>query len=312
MAKQSKNHITKHKKRKKIATLRRNVLILVVLIIIVINIMPKSKSTEIALILNNEEITESLSEKLFNADNIVYMSYADVSKYIDKTIYKENENTIITTSIKKVACLDIGNNTITINGAEKKLGSGPIRVNEKIFLPISELESVYDIDFEFSNTSNIAVIDNLSTQKKIATAKKKVSIKKDKNIFSKTLCKVRKDEKVVYIHEEGTWSRVMSKEGYIGYVKTSNLIDIETEREEFKIEEKITNDSNYLEKDVSKIDISSFKKRQELVQSILLETIKKDKTQIKIIGNAQEEGFKRLVIEAIPIFNECGLKCEFE
>lgn len=310
MTKYIKKYKTKHKKQIKTAKLIRNIIIIIILILVYICIKPKKKNTDILLVLNNEEITSKLSDRLFNANNIVFMSYEDIASFIDKTIYKEDDKTIITTSSKKVARLEIENNTIMINGAEKQINSGPIKINEKIFLPISELESVYDIDFQYSKTSNIVIIEDLSIQKKVATAKKKISIKEDKSLFSKTLDKVKKGEKVVYIEQDDKWSKVMSQEGYIGYVNTNKLIDIAVEREEFKMDEK-SDDNKYLEKDIFSKDISSFEKRQDLIDTIFTEAIKKEKKQIRIKGNIEDENFKRFEIEAVPIFNECGLKCEF-
>ena len=304
-------------KNKKIHTTRRtnNIKIIGFIIIAVIIFFAfKSRTNtqleEISLIINNNDVTQDLSNKLFNVDNMVYMSFNDISKYIDKTIYLENENLIITTSSKKVASLKLDNNTITINGSEKMISGKPIKANENIYLPISELESVYDIDFKYFKESNKAIIDDLSTKKVIATAKKKIAIKKDKKMFSNTLTKVNKNDKVVYLSEDGKWSKVMSKYGYIGYVKTNNLIDIVTEREEFKIQDK-NSDEQYLEKDISKEDISSFEKRNLLIQNVFTDAIKRDIKNIKLIYREQNEFIERLKIEAVPIFNECSLNCEF-
>ena len=310
MGKHKKVHRTKLPKKQKI--LRKNglIVLLILIIIFTVKVFFKPNLAEISLILNNKDITQNLSNKLFNVDNIVYMSFEDISKYIDNTIYLEDENLIITTSNKKVSSLKVDNNIITINGAEKIIAGSPIKVNENIFIPISELESVYDIDFDYYSSSNKAIIDDLSTKKVIATTKKKIAIKEDKNIFSKTLAKVKKEEKVTYIAEEGKWSRVMSKEGYIGYVKTDKLINITTEREEFKIQNN-TGKSEYYERDISNEDISNFNKRKELIQDIFTEAIKNDKINIKLFFKEQSIHFERLIIEAIPIFNECGLNCEF-
>ena len=310
MSKHKKKGKIRQKKRCKSNKLRRNIAILVLLLLIVIKVSYKQKNTEISLILNNEEITQDLSNGLFNVDEVVYMSFHDILKYIDKTIYLENDNRIITTSSKKVASLEIGKSEITINGSEKSILDGPIKINENIFLPISELESVYDMNFDYSKHSNIAIIEDLSTKKTIATAKKKLKIKKDKSLFSKTLTKVKKEDIVVYISEEGNWSKVMTGDGYIGYVKTKKLSNIVAEREEFKVEETIKN-GGILEKDITNKDISNFEKREELIENIFTEAIKNDKMQIKIICKGQNESFERLEIEAKPVFNECGINSEF-
>lgn len=307
MSKHSQKHETKHKINKSKVI---GVIALVVFIILIINLIPKDNHTDISLVLNNEEISEELSDKLLQVGNTIYMSYEDVTRYIDKTIYKEDDETIITTSSKKVACLKVDNSTILVNGAEVNLEAGVIKVNEKIYLPISELKSVYDIDFNFSSKSNIAVIDDLSTQKKIATSKGNISIKKEKSIFSKTLDKVKKGETVTYIEEDGKWSKVISKEGYIGFVKTSKLKDINIDREEFKFEDNYI-EGNYLEKDISKMDISKFEKRQDIIQKIFIEAMNKEKMYVKIISNENDTYYERMKIEAIPVFRECGIKCEF-
>ena len=309
MSKHKKKHSTKNKKRHNPSKLKRYIIIILIILLIIIKVFSNQKNTEISIILNNEEITQDLSNRLFEADNIVYMSFEDISKYIDKTIYKE-DNLIITTSSKKVASLELEKSKITINGSEKTILAGPIKIEENIFLPISELQSVYDIDFSYSRSSNIATIDDLSTKKVVATAKNKLSIKKEKSFFSKTLTKVKKEDTVVYISEEGKWSKVMTKDGYIGYVKTKKLTNVKTEREEFKIEEG-TKNNEYLEKDITDKDITNFKKRQELIENIFTEAIKNDKMQIKLICKGQDENFKRLEIEAKPVFNECGISSEF-
>ncbi len=310
MTKHKKKDKVKHKKKLKAIKFIRNIVIVVILLLIVINVSSKKKNTEISLILNNEEVTQHLSNQLFNVDEVIYMCLEDVLKYIDKTIYIENDNLIITTSSKKLASLEIGKNEITINGSKKSIIAGPIKMNEKIFLPISELESVYDINFNYFKSSNIAIIEDLSTKKTVATAKKRLNVKKEKSLFSKILTKVKKDDIVVYISEEGNWSKVMTKEGYIGYVKTKKLTNIVDEREELNVKENITN-SEFIEKDITNKDISNFAKREELIRNIFTEAIENDKMQIRVICKGQDENFKRLEIEAKPVFNECGINSEF-
>lgn len=307
MSKHSQKHDTKHKKKMPKFV---KIIVLIIIAIVIFNLIPKDNHKNISLVLNNKDISEELSDKLLQVDNIIYMSYEDISKYIDKTIYKEDNETIITTSNKKVACLKFDSSTILVNGSEVDLDAGLIKFNEKIYLPISELKNVYDIEFEFSNKSNIAVIEDLSTQKKIATVKKNLSIKKDKSIFSKTLDKANKGDKITYIEEDGKWSKVISKEGYIGFVKTSRLKDINIAREEFKFQEDYTDD-NCLEKDISEMDLSNFEKRQDIIKKIFTEAINKEKKCVKIMSNQNDNYFARIKIEAVPVFRECGIKCEF-
>lgn len=311
MTKKSKKQKTKHKKKLIIPkNIKVSIIIVCILIIILTIFNKKEKNQEIILIMDNEDVTSQLSHSLFNFDTIIYMSYDDIAKYIDKTIYIEDKNTIITTSNKKVACLQIENSKIIINGSEKECNSEPIVINEVIYLPISEMQSVYDLDFFFSEKSNRFIIEDLTKSKEVTTIKNNSSIKIDKSFFSKTLCKVKKGDKVAFIKAEERWAKVRNEDGYIGYININKIQDIINEREELINEIKVDG-IDYLEKDISKEDISSFEKRQSLIQNIFNEAIKKEKMGIKMKCNKTDEKNKRLEIEAKPFFNECGLDCEF-
>lgn len=313
MNKYKKIHQSKYKNRKKI-NLKRNAAILIMVCIIAIISFSRKTKTEISLILNNEEITQKLVNQIVNIDDIVYLSFEDIEKYIDKTVYLENEKSIITTSKKKVACLEMESNVISINGSEKDILAMPLKINEKIFLPISELESVYDIDFTYDKTSKIAVIDDLSTKKTVATAKKKIKVKEKNKFFSKTITKVKKDDTLVCTEEDGKWTKIITTSGYIGYTKTKNLKDIHIERESLELNrvESINENEDYLEKDITDENIQSFYERNKLIQNIFIEAINNDKMQVKLICKDTNKNIERLKIEAIPIFNECGIVCEFK
>ena len=59
-------------------------------------------------------------------------------------------------------------------------------------------------------------------------------------------------------------------------------------------------------------DISTFEKRQNIINLILQEAIKNDKMYVKITYNgAEEQKYDRFKIEITPILSECGIKVEF-
>lgn len=302
---------TKHVKKRKLKTVKIiRTIIIVLIIFIAIKALSKDKETDISLILNNEEVTENLAHKLLEINNVTYMSFEDIAKFIDETIYKQEDGLIITTSDKKVATLEAESNIITINGSNKSISARVIEASETIYIPISEMQEVYNIDFRYSEDSNIATIEDLLKELVEAKAKKNIKIKEDTSIFSKTLDKVKKEKSVVYISEVNGWAKVRTENGYIGYVKLSNLTDKTIKRENFK-EEISAQNEDYLKKDITEEDISDFYKRKKIINSMFTEAINSDKMQIKFICRNQSEEFKRFQIESEPIFNECGLKCEF-
>lgn len=307
----AKHGIRKNKTNNKIKKIITKIILFLIILFFVFRIFSKLKNKEIELIIDNEKVTQDLSNKLYNIDNTIFMSYEDIKKYIDNTIYNENDNLIITTSNRKVACIEFDSNVININGTERQISSGAITLNQKTYLPISELKDVYNIDFNYSDKSNIVIIDDLEKEQVTENAKKKVSVKIKQNLFSKTLTKVKKDEEVIFLSEEGKWTRVRTNDGYIGFIKTKKLTNKVIKRENF-IEEVNILKNDALKEDIRKQDISNFKNRMNLIQKIFTEAIKNDKMQIKFILDSNNEYSERFKIEANPIFKECGIYCEFE
>ena len=73
-----------------------------------------------------------------------------------------------------------------------------------------------------------------------------------------------------------------------------------------------TQQNNVLEYDITDKDMSTFEKRQNIINLILQEAIKNDKMYVKITYNgAEEQKYDRFKIEITPILSECGIKVEF-
>ena len=166
-----------------------------------------------------------------------YVSMDDIQNFFDKYIYEETEtNEIVTTYESKVASIGFGINKVTINGQTQKTNASAIKQNEEIYLPISEMTEVYDI--ELRNTEAGIVIDSLAREQITAHVNKNVKVKWKKDSFSKTLDKLNKGDKLIVISkDEKGWSKVRTDNGYIGYVKSSKLTNETVVREE-KVETK--------------------------------------------------------------------------
>lgn len=316
MSKKSSKHIKNKKQNnkgyKKIAFV---VLLFILIVIIAIKNSNKVQNTEnTQIIINNNNVTKELQNNLIKENDKIYMSFEDIQKFIDNTIYKEDETgTIITTSPKKLATLKTGEDQININGASQKEKDIVIEKNDKDYIAISELENVYDYEFKYIPTTNIATIDSLNKKMIKAYTKKTIKIKEQNNLFSKNIEKVEKGNWLVCIEQEGKMTKVRTQNGNIGYVQTNKLNNFVTEREDFNlVDNSNSQTNNKLEYDISKKDISTFEKRQNIINLILQEAIKNDKMYVKITYNgAEEQKYDRFKIEITPILSECGIKVEF-
>jgi len=220
-------------------------------IIIVFTVAPNYEKNDtydankINLIINNNNVTKKLKYDLFiNDKNVIYMSKQDVENYFDKYIYlEEKTNQIITTYGEKVGVLPIDKNIIKINDSEVNVLSGAIQKDGVYYLPISAMSNVYNVDIDYIEEEKILVLDSLDRELVKADVSKNINVKYKDTIFSKNIDKLKKGEKVVCIEKlNNNWTKVRTKDGNIGYVKTNilhNEIYVRNDIEEKAREEKI-------------------------------------------------------------------------
>lgn len=208
------------------------VCIFLLLVIIVFELAPNYEKNDaydinkINLIINNNNITKKLKYDLFkNEKNVIYMSKQDVENYFDKYIYiEEKTNQIITTYGEKVGVLPINENIIKINDSEVNVLSGAILKDNVYYLPITAMSKVYNVDIDYIKEYNILTLDSLDKKMVKADVAKNVKVKYKDTVFSKTVDKLKKGEKVICIENlENNWTKVRTLDGYIGYVKTKLL-----------------------------------------------------------------------------------------
>lgn len=308
---------SKHKKKSNNKSYKKIAFIIAFIFIIIIGIKinkKEEKSNKMQVIINNENITEDLQDEIKQENDQIYMSFEDIQKFIDSTIYKEDEtDLIITTSPKKVVTLKKDDENVKINGATQKIKDAIIEENGKDYIAISELENVYDYEFKYTEASNTITIDSLNKKLVKAYVTKNVKIKETNRENSKTVDKVKKGNWLIYISEENKMTKVRTQNGKIGYVKKKYLDNFITEREDIKEENsENTEVEKQLEYDITKENISTFEKRENVINRILQEVIKNDKIYLKILYNGTDESnYDRFKIEIVPVLKECGIKVIF-
>lgn len=313
------NKTTTNKKKTKKSIKGKNIIILLVIIIlffIILRVINNNKikvPDELSLIIDNQNITYSLENNIVIYENTVYISMEDVQRNLDSTIYlEEDTNYIITTSDKKVAKLELDNSEIEINGANVEINGQAFKTEEgTIYIPISELGNVYDMDFSYIKESKNITIDYYANELIKAYAKKNISIKKEKSGSSDTIAKVKKGDWVIYIEEDDGWAKIRTQSGYLGYVKKSKLTNFVTERENMQYN--FSNAEKFLEKDITKENISKYDDRKELINKILGEAVTGEYMVVKIIydKDTSSKEFDRFKIESAPVLKECGISIEF-
>ena len=223
----------------------KRMLILLAILFVIVFILIKAEdfikeqaSDKICVVINNTNVTSRLKNDLKVDDGIVYLSMEDMKNFFDKYIYIEDEtNEIITTYDDKIASIGFDSNKLTLNGSTKKTSAHAVRENDIVYLPISEMKDVYDIELNNITESNVITIDSTDREQVKAQTKSKISVKSKKEGFSRTVDKIDKDESVIVVKNDNNeisekgWTKIRTQKGKVGYVKTNKLEEIVTTRE---------------------------------------------------------------------------------
>lgn len=231
------------KKKKVITRVFISIIALIVIFIVTIIasnyiILDNNKKTN--LVINNKNVTSNLKNEILIEDNIIYLSKQDIANFFDKYIYEEEStNQIITTYEKKIAAIGFEDNKITINGSNKNIYAHAIKKDNTIYLPISEMKDVYDIEIENIKDTKIITMDSLEKEQKKAIISSNLSVKSSTKFISRTVDRIKKGDTVIVVSSEDGYSRVRTSNGKLGYVKTNKLENEYKVRENMEEEKQI-------------------------------------------------------------------------
>lgn len=201
-----------------------------------------SKINQTNLIINNSNATSSLKNNVYIKNGVVYVSKPDIYNFFDNTIiYDEKYNQVVTTSSTKIASLPIDSKQIQVNSSNTTIKAGAIILDEVAYVPISELDEVYNIKTTYVESEDLVYIDSLDREQQTATLKKDSSIKYKPTIISTTLAKAKQGDTLTIANRSdypvpNGWTRVRTENGTLGYIQTGKLNEFKTIRE--KAEEK--------------------------------------------------------------------------
>lgn len=197
---------------KKVVVVVSLLIIAGVILVVSPNFKKDPNEGKINFIINNNNVTGKLKHDIWIDDNnVVYVSMEDLENYFDGQIYHDKANNqIITTSDTKVAVLSLTQKKMIVNGKEEKLIGGAKRQDSTYYLPISEMEKIYNL--EIVNIDNrVITLDSLDREMIKADVIKNSSVKYNTKLISKTVDKIKQGEKVIVISEKDGYSRIRTR-----------------------------------------------------------------------------------------------------
>lgn len=187
-------------------------------------------------IINNNNVTARLKQDIIIEDGEIFMSMADIKNFFDNYIYEEEvQDRIITTYDENIAEVYFSGNHMNVNDKVQRVDAVAIKRDNVIYLPISEIINVYNIELEYIEETDIVTMDSIKREQVKAEAAKNISVKDYARVLSRTVDNVKKGEALVIIsNREDGWTKVRTENGKIGFVKTSLLENETTIREDKK------------------------------------------------------------------------------
>ncbi len=164
------------------------------------------------------------------------MSKDDIALLFDKNIYYDEEtSTIVTTSNTKTASICVAENQMVINGVEQNLSAKVLQKDGIIYIPVSELELVYNISVQYKESTDIVVIERLNQGLIKAEVEEESKLKYKPRLISKNVGTVEPGDVVsCYYTTSKGWRLIRKEDGTLGYVKANVLANEYIVRQDFE------------------------------------------------------------------------------
>lgn len=236
--------MTKQKRKLNKAKVKNCITILFVILIVIIALIcinvsnKKNKYSELTILFNNEFI-ELINKPIIDENNNIFFSKEDIQELFDETIYyNEAEKELITTYNTHIALLKIDEEYAEINDETIELKGMLQEIDDKVYVPITDLNDVYDLDIVYSQKSNRIIMDTTTLGKIEATVIKRSNVESKKGLFGSKIDKVIIGDKVTILETTGKYKKVRTPLGNIGYIKVNKLSEEKIIREDTKKENK--------------------------------------------------------------------------
>lgn len=179
-----------------------------------------------------EEVAIILQDKIYEQkailiDNVLYVDYDTVVNVLNKKFYFDsNENLLIFTTPTEVIKSNAGSKDYYINKSKKTMEYAITKLEgEKIYIALDFVKKYSNMKYEVYEAPNRVVIENKFGEYLYANVKKNTQVRYRAGNKSEILTQVKKNDKVRFVDTAETavngFSKVMTKDGVIGYVKTS-------------------------------------------------------------------------------------------
>ena len=189
-----------------------------------------SGDQDMAVVINDEMVGDMARF----IDGKVYLHVETVYQYMDSRFYwDEKENQYLYALPKELVSAAVGESSYTVAKSSQDAGYVILRTDgSDAYVAADFLLNYTNFIYEYSEEPNRVRITTEFGNKDVVTAQKKAAVRWKAGIKSPILTNVDKGT-VMYVLEEqedvGDWTKVLTKDGFIGYVKNNRISDVTQE-----------------------------------------------------------------------------------
>ena len=173
-----------------------------------------------------------LEDKAYLLSGNYYLSLDIIKQYINEKFYWDsNENVLIITTATEVTKVVPGSSTYYVDAAVQEFNKTIIQKDNSgnIYVDVDFVKMYSEMDYKTSETPNRIWIRNTWGETDTATVGSDTQIRYRAGVKSEILTEAKEGDKVYIVESEGSWKKVYTTEGFIGYIKNSKLKDKRTE-----------------------------------------------------------------------------------
>lgn len=170
-----------------------------------------------------------LEQKAYVLDGAVYMRYEAVCEYLNERIYWDgNENVLLYALPTELVKAEVGSKDYYQGKNKNSLETVIVKTEgDATYIALDFVKLFTNMEYEYYESPSRVVIEKDTRTIKKAAAKKlnsdskaeKYSVVREKaNIKSPILKSLEKEEELEVIKQGKKWSKVRTKDGYIGYI----------------------------------------------------------------------------------------------
>lgn len=182
---------------------------------------------EAAIILGSEILP--YKGKILN--EVAYVDYRAVKEDLNDYFYWDAENnTMLYTMPTDVIQIPAGSNSYTADGKTQSLNYNIVLIDgTETYIALDFVKQYTDISFEIFHDPDRIVINNEWGEVTVASIRKAGKVRSLGGIKSPILREVEKNEVVRILEPMEDWTKILTQDGYIGYIKNDRLVKEQTE-----------------------------------------------------------------------------------